>query len=67
MLKKKKNEPPRLNKKVSKTCSIDSYLMYYMPYLTFIIFILVCMIFAFLMIMFAPGNDSAIVYNWGLK
>lgn len=66
MLRKKKNEPPRLNKKVSKKVKFDEWLLYYSPYLIFIIFILVCIIFVILMVMFAPGNDSAIVYNWGL-
>lgn len=62
----KRNPKPRLHKKVSKRQKIDDQLLYYSPYLIFIIFILVCIIFAMLMVMFAPGNDSAVVYNWGL-
>ena len=66
MLRKIMNEKPRLNKKVLKKVKFDEQLLYYSPYLIFIIFILVCIIFTILMVMFAPGNDSAIVYNWGL-
>ena len=63
----KKNTKPRLNKKISRKQKIDEQLMYYSPYLIFITFLLVCIIFVTLMIMFAPGNDSAVVYNWGLQ
>lgn len=62
----KRDLKPRLHKKVSKRQKIDDQLLYYSPYLIFIIFILVCIIFVILMVMFAPGNDSAVVYNWGL-
>ncbi len=64
---KKNNPKPRLHKKVSKKQKIDAQLLYYAPYLIFIIFVLVCIIFVILVIMFIPGNDSAVVYNWGLK
>jgi hypothetical protein len=67
MLHKKENQPPRLHKKVSRKYKIDAWLLYYAPYLIFITFVLVCIIFAILVMMFAPGNDSAVVYNWGLK
>lgn len=63
----KRDSKPRLHKRVSKRQKIDDQLLYYSPYLIFIIFILVCIIFAILMVMFAPGNDSAVVYNWGLQ
>lgn len=67
MLRKRENQPPRLNKKVSYKYKFDAWLLYYSPYLIFLIFILVCIIFVILLILFAPGNDSAVVYNWGLK
>lgn len=62
----KRNPKPRLHKKMSKRQKIDDQLLYYSPYLIFIIFILVCIIFVILMVMFASGNDFAVVYNWGL-
>ena len=67
MLRKRENQPVRLYKNTSKRNSIDDMLIYYSPYLIFLIFILVCIIFATLKVMFARGNDSAVVYNWGLK
>ena len=67
MLRKKENQPPRLNKKVSRKHKMDAWLLYYAPYLIFITFVLACIIFVILIIVFVPGNDSAVVYNWGLK
>lgn len=67
MLKKREKQPVRLYRKTQKQSKVNNLLVYYSPYLIFLIFILVCIIFVTLMIMFAPGNDSAVVYNWGLK
>lgn len=67
MLKKREKQPVRLYRKTQKQSKVNNLLIYYSPYLIFLIFILVCIIFVTLMIMFAPGNDSAVVYNWGFK
>lgn len=61
-----KNKPPRLNKKVSRKQKCNLWLCYYAPYFIFLIFIIVCILFVLFIIAFIPGNDSAIVYNWGI-
>lgn len=63
---RKKNEKPRLHKKMTKKEEFDQWLYYYMPYLIFLMFIFVTIMFIMSIIMFIPGNDSAIVYNWGI-
>lgn len=62
---KKKNEKPRLHKKVSKRQKFDQWLLHYTPYIIFLTFILVFILFIWGIILFVPGNDSAVVYNWG--
>lgn len=63
---KKRDEKPRLNKKVTTKEKFDQWLYYYLPYLMFLMFIFVAIIFIILIFAFIPGNDSAIVYNWGI-
>lgn len=62
----RKNKPSRLNKKISNKQKFDDWLYTSLPYLMFFVFIFVTIFFVYFVIMFMPGNDSAIVYNWGI-
>lgn len=62
----KESKRPRLNKKMTRKQKFDAWLYYSMPYLMFLVFVFVTIIFVIFMFAFIPGNDSAIVYNWGI-